>query len=170
MLCLLGCGSKPLAPAPPQQFDLSGTWLLQADLSDAPPGQRQLETLPPPIPGASRSRERRKPGGGLAFVAHDFPVLVARRMVIEQNADSMGIEYDRGAYRDISWGERTRGLWTVTTGWDDEGQLVVRSKAKDADAVETMTLSTNGQSLTVHLEIEAGQQDVDVRRVFSKAP
>ncbi len=91
-------------------------------------------------------------------------------MVIEQNADSMGIEYDRGAYRDISWGERSRGLWTVTTGWDEEGQLVVRSKAKDADAVEVMSLSAGAQTLTVNLRIKAGEQNVDVRRVFSKAP
>ncbi|MFK7914997.1 MAG: hypothetical protein AB8B93_13860 [Pseudomonadales bacterium] len=157
-------------PQPPQRFDLSGTWLLQADLSDAPPNPKGFES-PPPVPtDGQRARRRVVPGsrGGLAFVAHDFPVLKAQRMTIEQNRDSMGIEYDRGRYRDVSWGMRTRGLWDVDAGWNDAGQLVLRWKASDARAREVMALSANGQQLTVMLQIKAGEQNVDVRRVFSR--
>lgn len=169
-LLLAGCGSTPLDPKPPQRFDLSGTWLLQADLSDAPPGPRRFETAPRPVSGNQRGSRRSGDGrrGGLAFVAHDFPVMVAERMTIEQNPDSMGVEYDRGRYRDISWGTRTRGLWEVDTGWDESGQLVQRWQASDASALEVMALSPDAQQLTVMLQIKAGEQNVEVRRVFSR--
>jgi hypothetical protein len=173
LLLLLGaCSAAPLDPSPPQGFDLAGDWVLQADLSDAAPGPHQLEAPPPPIPGSSRGNRggRQSPRGGLAFVAHDFPVLKARRMTIEQNPDSMGIEYDRGRYRDVSWGERTRGLWTVQAGWDDAGELVIRSDASDAKAVERYLLSSNGETLTVLVRIDAGSQKVDVQRVYTRRP
>lgn len=168
-LSIAACSSEPLDTQPPAQFDLSGTWLLQADLSDAPPNPKAFESPPPPVP-TTQQRGRRTEGrrGGLAFVAHDFPVLVARRMTIEQNRDSMGIEYDRGRYRDLSWGMRTRGLWEVDTGWDADGQLLVRSKASDARALEVMALSADGRQLTVMLSIKAGDQNVEVRRVFAR--
>ena len=169
-LLLAGCSSEPLNPEPPQRFDLSGTWLLQADLSDAPPNPKGYGAEPPvPTDGQSRSRRTSpRSRGGLAFVAHDFPVLVAQRMSIEQNRDSMGIEYDRGAYRDVSWGLRTRGLWEVDAGWDDAGQLVMRWKASDARALEVMSLSPDSEQLTVMLQIRTGEQNVEVRRVFTR--
>lgn len=170
ILALGGCSSQPLDAQPPQRFDLSGTWLLQADLSDAPPNPKGFEPRSPTAGGSGRGGRRgaSRRRGGLSFVAHDFPVLVAERMTIEQNPDSMGIDYDRGGYRDVSWGMRTRGLWEVDTGWDESGQLVQRWKASDAQALEVMTLSPDRQQLSVVLQIKTGEQDVEVRRVFSR--
>lgn len=170
-LLLSGCGSKPLAMAAPEQFDLSGKWVLLADLSDAPPDGRRLQTaqLPPkPTTRTQRAQHNRQEQGSLAFVAHDFPVMKARRMTIEQNGDSMGIDYDRGQYRDLSWGRRERGLWTVDTGWNEVGELVSRWRADDAVATETFQLSGGGERLTVQLEVRTGSDKLNLTRVYSK--
>lgn len=89
-------------------------------------------------------------------------------MTIEQNQDSMGIDYDRGRYRDVSWGERERGLWTVNTGWSDTGDLISRWRAADAKAQETYQLSADGRRLTVLLQVETGSDTLNLRRVYSK--
>ncbi len=169
-LVFSGCGATPLQDAPPTQFDLSGRWLLQADLSDAPPNPRKLGTavLPPEPNRQQRSRQARRQAGSLAFVAHDFPVMHAKRMTIEQSADSMGIDYDRGRYRDLSWGERERGLWTINTGWNEAGELVSRWRADDAVATETFALADAGKRLTVLLDVSTGNDSIKLRRVYRK--
>ena len=172
-ICLVlgACRAQPLDSAPPATFDLSGRWVLLADLSDAPPNGRRLSTSqagPQPESRQRRTQRSRRDRGGLAFVAHDFPVMSAQRMTIEQNQDSMGIDYDRGRYRDLSWGEKERGLWKVVTGWNDIGDLVSRWSAEDADAQETYQLSDDGQRLTVLLAVETGSDKLKLRRVYSK--
>lgn len=172
LIALLGaCKSTPLLGAAPAQFDLSGRWVLLADLSDLPPRGRRLSDtpIPPKVENRQQRVQRgRQDRGGLAFVAHDFPVMAAQRMTIEQNQDSMGIDYDRGRYRDLSWGERERGMWTVVTGWNELGELVSRWRASDAKAQETYQLSGDGQQLTVLLAVKTGTDKLDLRRVYSK--
>jgi hypothetical protein len=173
-LCLLllnACKASPLASTAPAKFDLTGRWVLLAYQSDNPPKGRRLNTTPvPPRPENRRQRvqRNRRDQGGLAFVAHDFPVMSAQRMIIEQNQDSMGIDYDRGRYRDLSWGERERGLWKVVTGWTETGDLVSRWRADDAKAQETFQLSADGQRLTVLLDVQTGSDKLNLRRVYSK--
>ena len=166
MPLLLACSSTPLDTAPPGAFDLTGRWLLVADLSDAGPGPGAFD-VSRPTPPASGNRNRR-PRGGFAFIAHDFPVVRARWLNIEQNRDSMGIGYDRGAYRDISWGTRERGLWKVSTGWNDDGALVSRWRASDATASERYELSDGGRRLVIVLDVRAGSDQFSVRRVFTR--
>ncbi len=101
------------------------------------------------------------------FITHDFPVLLAKRMVIEQNADSMGIEYDPGGYRDVSWGKRTRELWEVYSGWE-EGNLVIVSHGRNAETKETMSLEENGRLLVVTVDVDADGEEVSVTRVFRR--
>ena len=168
-MSLAACSSAPLDTAPPQRFDLSGRWLLLADLSDRGPGAAAYDiSRPVEVDPAKRTRSRRF-GGNFAFIAHDFPVIRASRMEIEQNRDSMGVAYDRGAYRDLSWGTRERGLWQVDTGWNDEGELVSRWNADDAKVLERYTLSSDAQQLTVTVEVSAGNDNFNIRRVFSRA-
>ncbi|HEX7034725.1 MAG TPA: hypothetical protein VF210_03075 [Pseudomonadales bacterium] len=150
-MLLTACSSLRLDYDRPDGFDLSGTWQLIEDESGTPPSQRRL-----------RSR-----GGMLAFVTSDFPVLRAREMRIEQSRDSMGIRYDTGDYRDVSWGSRRRGLWEVRAGWH-EGALYILSDAVDAEAMEILTLSDGGRRLDVHVRIESGGDDVEVVRVFRR--
>ncbi len=92
----------------------------------------------------------------------------AKRMTIEQSGDSMGIDYDRGRYRDLSWGERERGLWTINTGWNEAGELVSRWRADDAVAVETFQLAGSGKRLTVLLDVTTGSDRINLRRVYEK--
>ena len=87
-------------------------------------------------------------------------------MVIEQNADSMGIEY-AGAYRDVSWGERDRDFWTVVAGWQ-EGRLVIESRRDMIRGIETMSLEDGGHRLRVDVSVETGGRDVHVVRLFDR--
>lgn len=149
---ICACAGVTLEPDPPPGFDLTGQWVLQADASEVAPTRRRL----------------RANGGMLAFVTQDFPVLRATAMSIEQSADSMGIRYDTGDYRDVSWGTRQRGLWEVRAGWN-EGDLLILSEASDAQASETLTLTNEGRRLEVAIAVKAGSGDVKLTRVFLRA-
>ncbi len=151
LLLAASCATITLEPQPPAGFDLSGAWQLDADASETLPARRVL-----------RAR-----GGLLGIVLADFPVLRARELRIEQGRDSMGIYYDGRNYRDVSWGTRRRGLWEVRAGWH-EGDLVILSDAKDAEARERFTLSPDGQRLRLEVEVSSGGQDVALVRVFRR--
>ena len=118
-------------------------------------------------PSVASAERRRLRGGGLAFVGHDFPVLAAKRMVVEQNADSMGIDHNPGGYRDLTWGERERGLWTIHAGWED-GVLVVYSRADDAKALERYSLPSANR-LRVQVTIDSGSDEIDLIREFRRS-
>lgn len=153
-LLLSACSGAPLEP-PPASFDLDGDWELDASASTTPQG-------PPP-------ESLRPSRGDLAtrFLAQDFPVLFAERMQIEQNRDSMGIDFGQGPYRDISWGERDRGPWRVQAGWS-EGQLHVYSRTHDASSREVFSLSPDGQRLTIEIEVDSAGQRQSFTRVFTR--
>ena len=147
------CSSQVvLDHTPPQNCSLGGTWLLDPLDSDAAPKQRDL----------------RRRGFSIAVAAQDFAVLRTRRMLIEQSSDSVGIEYDGGVYRDLSWGVRKRGLWEVNAGWQEDGQLLVLSEAPDAKARETFGLDPTGTRLVVQIEISADGQALELVRTFTR--
>ena len=100
-------------------------------------------------------------------MAQDFPLLVAREMRIEQDARSMGIEYTSGSYRDVTWGERRRGVWEVRAGWN-EGALHIYSKASDVSASEIWQLSSDGQRLDIRISVR-GNRDQEFHRVFRRS-
>jgi hypothetical protein len=151
VLLAAGCAGTPLDYAPQPGFNLTGNWELVPELSDQAPTRSRL-----------RSR-----GSMIAFVTQDFPVLRAQRMHIEQNRDSMGVEYDGREYRDVSWGVRQRGLWEVEAGWL-EGNLVILSEAPDGEAQETFALSPDGQMLTIDIRVSSGSENFAVTRIFSR--
>jgi len=138
-----GCGSVPLDPAAPNQFDLNGLWVLDADRSDT-------------------ARPR-----GSRFLTQDFPLLVTREMRIEQDSRSMGIEYEGGSYRDVTWGDRRWGIWEVRAGWKDGG-LYIFSEAPDISAVEIWRLSEDGDELTIDITVR-GEADGRYQRVFTRS-
>ncbi len=148
-----GCAGVELDSRPPADFDLSGRWVLVEPASETAPSRRRL----------------RAQGGMLVFVTQDFDVLRATGMTIEQHRDSMGISYDPGDYRDVSWGTRQRGLWEVRAGWH-EGDLMILSEASDASARETLRLSQDGQRLTIDVRISSEGDDIDLTRVYRRAP
>jgi hypothetical protein len=146
-LLLAGCSGVPLDEQAPGNFDLSGEWVLDSSVSDEP--------------------SRRGTDFRSGFMTQDFPLLVSRRMRIEQDARSMGIEYERGSYRDVSWGERQRGIWEVRSGWH-EGALHIYSEAPDISAAEIWRLSEDGHRLTIEVEVKGAQSQRFVR-VFEKS-
>ena len=148
---LAGCSTVVLDEDAPPGFDLGGTWVLDPLTSEVAPEIQRL-----------RSR-----GMSIAMVSQDFPVLRCRSMEIEQNADSMGIAFDGGSYRDVSWGIRQRGLWEVNAGWE-EGELKILSEAPDAKAEETVILADAGRRLVVRVSIEADGEQLTVTRVFKR--
>ena len=159
LLATSGCQQLQLDQRAPQGFNLSGTWHLLPALSDAPPNERR--------PGRRRPAGRAGPVDGFAFITHDFPVLAARRMRIEQNLDSMGVRYDKGGYRDISWGKRERGMWDVQAGWKD-GALLVVSRSKGQNVTETMSLEDGGRTLVVDVQASGGERNLTLKRVFKR--
>jgi hypothetical protein len=146
---LAGCSATPPSPQMPVGFSIAGNWALVPAESDD-------------LPSAAALRSR---GGDLNLAVQDFPVLRARGMTIEQDRDSMGLSFDSGEYRDVSWGFRRRGLWEVQAGWLDQ-QLVILSKARDANARETFQSGAGGQRLTIRVEIRSGGESLVLTRTF----
>ena len=166
-LAVGGCTGVPLSPQAPAAFDLNGHWVLNEPLSDPPPNRRRLQAQADRGLLNAERPGRRSNAGMLAFVVEDFPVLSSRSMVIEQDQHSMGIRYENGAYRDVSWGVRKRGLWQVSAGWL-EGELVISSKAPDATARESMRLSGNGRRMTVSVQVKSGGDNLNAVRTFDR--
>jgi hypothetical protein len=121
-------------------------------------------STPPPATRAERDRPRR---GDMAarFLAQDFPVVFAERMRIEQNRDSMGIDFGDGIYRDVTWGDRDRPPWRIRAGWL-EGVLQIHSETHDASAHETLALSGDGEVLSIEVEVNNFGQRQFFTRVF----
>ena len=164
-----GCGGLRLDSAPSRDVPLSGTWLVDSAVSDdvgsamRPDAKfsdrrRQMST-------AAEIRRIRR-GSGLAYVAHDFQVLDAKRMRIELGSDSMGIQHFPGIYRDVSWGTRDRGIWTVQAGWDDD-VLVVASKTRGISVLERYQLQ-GPDRLVVSMDIEADGNVRSINRSFRR--
>ena len=162
---LAGCTS--LSEVPPPGLDLSGEWVVDEAASD-----------PPPDVDAIRRREDRRvargrqtdPTASGAFVAQDFPVLAATRLVIEQDRESMGVYYFRGHdsnYLDFTWGERERDFWQVRTGWQ-EGDLVILSERGGVEGTERFSLEQAGQRLRVRVAVDTGGEKVRSERVFDR--
>lgn len=149
---------------PPSSFDLTGTWVLNESDSEAAPDPDEIRRREDLDVLHGRQRDA---GASSAFVVHDFPVIGATRMVIEQDDYSMGIDYDSGGYRDVTWGERERSFWTIRAGWRDDA-LVIESRRDPIRGTETMRLENGGQQLRVEVFVRTGGQDVRTLRVFDR--
>ena len=165
-LPLLACSGIDLEEVNPQGVDLTGTWILDEGASDSTDGLRSKQRRRSDNQVVERRREIvRAAGSGLAFVTHDFQVLTADRITIEQNHDSVGIAHKPGVYRDVSWGERQRGLWEVYAGWENS-DLVIISKAPDLSVFERYKAAR--QKLVVEVTIEADGDNRTINRVFTR--
>ena len=153
---LSACGGPNLSPSGPSGFDLEGDWTLVTN--DSERGMEGDDYI------RMRSGDRRELARG--GMGRDFPVVRAQGMSIEQNADSMGIRYSTGDYRDVTWGKRDRGMWEVNAGWQDDALYII-SEAHDAKGTEVMTLSEDGNTLRVDVEIDTGQK-YQIQRVFRR--
>ena len=161
-MALTGCQYQHVDP--PSSFDLSGTWVLNEVKSDAAPDPDEIRRREDVDVLRGRQRDAR---ASSAFVVHDFPVVGATRMVIEQDGYSMGIDYAGGVYRDVTWGERTRDYWTIRASWRDDA-LVIESRRDPIKGTETMRLEDGGRRLRVEVFVKTGGQDVRAARVFER--
>ena len=169
---MVGCSSIQLDDVSPTGKSFTGVWVLDFADSDEVPDLRNRVAkprarLPGLSGGQSSNRSIRRPGAGseLSFVVHDFQVLGADKMEIEQGAQSMGIRYFPGVYRDVSWGERQRGLWEVVSGWEED-KLIIFSRAGSMQVHEAFT--GNANRLSVVVTIEADDETFKYRRVFNR--
>lgn len=171
-LCLLlaqGCVNRiELDETNPASADVGGRWILDVGASDPTPdfrrnrvGQVNARTSA----GAQRQALRIALGSGLAFIVQDFQILSANELNIELNADSMGVQHLPGVYRDVSWGEKQRGLWLVYAGWEGN-DLVIFSDAEDLKVVERM--QRIGNRLRVEVQLEADGREETLVRVFRR--
>jgi len=143
----------------PPGVDLSGVWQLDPRRSDVPP-PRPRET----------DDARTGPGeGGPRFggPAPLLPMVSATRMTIAQDRDSMGIDYANQPYRDVKWGEQKRGLYVIDAGWDHD-RLVVETKSQPMTVRETYSLSGDGNTLTLLIDLSAKRGDHHLTRVFTR--
>ncbi len=171
LLSLLGlltaCSSVELNEVNPEGVNLSGEWVLDFADSDAAPDLREglhgSKKRPRHTDRRAQILEIAK-GSALAFIVHDFQVLRADKIEIEQNRNSMGIQYHPGVYRDLTWGERQRGLWEVYAGWE-ETDLVIISKANDM--LVTERLGRKGNRLWVVVTVDADGEERSFTRVFN---
>ena len=162
--CVTACGGIDLAPEVPQGFNLTGEWVLDPERSDATPDFRD-GLHGPKKPQSRREVIRMALGSALSFIVHDFQILSANRLEIEQGARSMGIMHVPGVYRDITWGERERGLWTVHAGWELDDLLLI-SEANDMRVTERLALK--GDRLTVTIQVQADDGENTFTRVFNR--
>jgi hypothetical protein len=169
LISLAGCSGIELEERAPTTVRLTGQWALDVEASDEIPDFRNR-----PIKSRRITGQRNSPDysdldpsrSGMTFIAHDFEVLTAERLVIEQSGDSMGVRYVPGVYRDISWGTKQRGLWEVYAGWEGRDAVVI-SKAKRLNVVERFRLQTEDR-LTIRIQINADGDEVVVNRVFRR--
>lgn len=191
---LAGCSS--LSTEPPPSYNLTGDWQLNNALSDSPNlaalgkgsgprkrgAQRQGSGQGGGEKGRGQGRGQRSGGNGGGGTGGgptsgsprggsqapvSVQVLIATEMSIEQNFESMGVEYNGSHYRDISWGERKRGQLTIETGWQDNN-LVIKTEGSRLPIEETYILSEDGSRLTVVIELDGGKDGKTFTRVFEK--
>ena len=167
VLAMGACGGLNLETTPSQPTNLSGLWQLDVGASDSSEGLKNR-----PSRGLGRNQSVREEiqrisrGSGLAFIAQDFQVLKAKRLKIEQGSDSMGVQHWPGVYRDVTWGERERGLWTVYAGWE-QNDLLIQSTTKDMRVLERYQLINNGQ-LRVLISVKADGETKELQRFFRR--
>ena len=148
---LVAAGCSSLSTDVPQAFDLSGDWVIAAAESEA-------EVVRPNRAGHSDRAGRHGRFGDVGFDPADLPMIDAQAMVIEQDATSMGIAYQSGIYRDVSWGERDLRLADVAAGWDGP-DLVIETETVSYDMVERYQLGPDGDlRVEIHLEPARGDQ------------
>ncbi|MAI16556.1 MAG: hypothetical protein CMP94_04140 [Gammaproteobacteria bacterium] len=167
-MIMAGCGGLNLESKPARPTNLSGTWQLDTAASDSADGlkgrpSRRLErneTVRDEIQRISR-------GSGLEFIAQDFQVLKAKRLKIEQGSDSMGVQHWPGVYRDVTWGQRERGLWRVYAGWE-RNDLLIQSTTRDMRVLERYQLINNTQ-LRVQITVRADGQTKELQRLYRRS-
>lgn len=159
---IVGCAS--ISYEIPKTFDLSGSWILDEDSSDMAPDLSKIQQTE-----QRRALSGRQPDatGSATFVVHDFPVVAAAKMSIEQDTDSMGIQYEDAPYADYKWGRQMRNRWSIEVGWNGEALLISKTRGSVRGS-ETYTLNSNGSVLTVRVRVNTASERIVLDRVYNR--
>lgn len=153
-----------LSPALPFGFDISGSWALVEDDSDASPDADAIGRK-------ETTRALRKkdfdPVASLAFAVQDFPVLASDALVIEHDTNSMGISYSNGTYQDLTWGTERRPDQYVRVGWNGN-VLVINTKRKRIEGNQQWMLSDDAETLSIRVKVKTPKDKLDVVRTYSR--
>ena len=163
----MGCSALDLDQRKPEKVDFSGHWKLNLPLSEG--------VIENPRSGNDVFDSNQIKTEGLAntdlldpfvFVSHDFHIINAQSLTIELDPISAGLDYQPGTYRDVTFGERRRGLWDIYAGWDGD-DLVILSRANKLQVMERISLISPDR-LRIIVGIEAEKNNRDFVKVFDR--
>ena len=167
LLCLVGCSALDLDHRKPEKVDFSGHWALNVSLSEGviedPQSRNDVFDSDQIKTEGMASADLLDP---FAFVSHDFHIINARSLTIELDPISAGLDYQPGTYRDVTFGERRRGLWDIYAGWDGD-DLVILSRANKLQVMERISLVSPNR-LRIIVGIEAEKKNRDFVKVFDR--
>ena len=167
LLCFVGCSVLDLDQRKPEKVDFSGHWVLNLPLSK---GVIENPRSRNDVFDSDQIKTEGMATGDLldpfVFVSHDFHVINAQSLTIELDPISAGLDYQPGTYRDVTFGERRRGLWDIYAGWDGD-DLVILSRANKLQVMERISLVSPNR-LRIIVGIEAEKKNRDFVKVFDR--
>ena len=163
----MGCSALDLDQRKPEKVDFSGHWELNLPLSEGVIENRRSRN---DVFNSDQIKTEGMATGDLldpfVFVSHDFHIINAQSITIELDPISAGLDYQPGTYRDVTFGERRRGLWDIYAGWDGE-DLVILSRANKLQVMERISLISPNR-LRIIVGIEAEKKNRDFVKVFDR--
>ncbi len=169
---LTSCASN-LKLFPPKDINLTGTWLLDVDLSeDVIVIMSKPRASNKPQGGGRHSRGGRPSVSGkpdISSTPHfNKPALMtATEMTIDQVKGSMGIAYLGALYRDIDWGKSEKLGKKMLAGWSGSS-LIITTQNKRIKLKETYSIDADGKSLTLEIKLSGNKGKNTFKRVFRK--
>ena len=167
LFCLVGCSALDLDQRKPEKVDFSGHWELNLPLSE---GVTENSRPQNDVFDPNQIRTEGMASADLldpfVFVSHDFHIINAQSLTIELDPVSAGLNYQPGTYRDVTFGERRKGLWDIYAGWDGD-DLVILSRADKLQITERYSpVSPNRLRIMVGIEVE--RENRDFVKVFDR--
>ena len=168
LIFLSACATR-LDKQSPAGTDLSGHWVIDKEASQnvfvfAGRSNRQNGSMGGGMGGQRNSEDietGQRRAGGPALT----PAMKTNEMTIEQNHDSMGVEYPGEMYRDVDWGKKDFFRETVTAGWQDNS-LIVKTASDQMTITETYQLNSSQDVLTQTISIKGRNGTNEFIRVF----
>ena len=161
VIALVGCAS--LDYTLPETFDLSGSWNLVEEASDS----FDLSDV------WSDDDQRIIAGGDVdptefaRFIEQDFPVVSSDSIRIEQDQESMGIQFQDAPYKDYSWGKQTRSGWRIEVGWVDDSLIIEKTRG-NVKGTETYKWNPHSQALQIEVVVRSRGKSIKLDRVYTK--
>ena len=126
LLILLVCGCTSVTTETPKSIDFSGTWRVNESNSDPVPDINKIFSEER---NAIISGELNEPTNSATFLKLDFPILFNNVLMIEQDAESMGINYESSPYDDIKWGLQSHAGWRRRVVWKENTLVIQKNQS-----------------------------------------